>query len=501
MHHNRTRFVKILFSFVLFSQLLHGLDKPQINNALSLTKKVQTSQKEPSELAALQIDDENSSTAPFCATPVYPQRVEDLYHFPQNIEVYAKANALKHRRYYEIQKSFDANYFAVWNYKKPPETSKGARWPFYIYRRGTAYGENLQPLKPSWFKKMLRQANFKQFGKVSRYGITLHFTSLRNFPTHKPLFRDPNRAGEGFPFDYLQNSAVHANEPIYISHYSKDRAWTYIYTSYASGWVPSYSIAFMSKKQRKKWKKAKPVYLLKEKVALNDTNGHFLFYSRVGMRLSFLKKRGLYTYARAVAPGAFNKPTFVTIHFKHKDVTIKPLRLNAKNLTKITKGVMHSNYGWGGLYEERDCSSTLRDIYTPFGIWVPRNSRQQSKVGKIISLKGLDFKEKEKKIIDEAIPFETFLHRRGHIMLYLGTYEDNIMILHNMWGIKTVNDNDEEGRIIVGKVVISTLDIGSEQYGYDYNTSLLPSLDRMNIITYKPTKKRKKRRKHKKKAN
>lgn len=493
MHRNCTTLFKTLLFCLLSTQLLYALEKPQIEETLTLSKKPPTSQKETLELEALQIADENSTSIPFCATPVYPQRVEDLYTFPQDIKVYAKKNALNHRRYYKIQKSYDANYFAVWNYKKPPERASAARWPFYIYKKGVSYGENLQPLKPEWFKKMLHQANFKQFGKVSRYGITLHFTSLRNFPTQKPLFRDPNRAGEGFPFDYLQNSAVHANEPIYISHYSKDRAWTYIYTSYASGWVPSYSIAYMSKKQRKKWKKSKPVYLLKEKTPLYDTNGHFLFYSRIGMRLSFLKKRGLYTYARAVAPGAFNKPTFVSIRFKHKDVATKPLHLNVKNLSKITKGVMHSNYGWGGLYEERDCSSTLRDIYTPFGIWVPRNSRQQSKVGKVISLKGLDVEEKEKKIRTEAIPFETFLHRRGHIMLYLGVYEDNIMILHNMWGIKTVND-EKEGRVIVGKVVISTLDIGSEQNGYDYNTSLLPSLDRMNIITYKPVKKKRKKR-------
>ena len=71
-----------------------------------------------------------------------------------------------------------------------------------------------------------------------------------------------------------------------------------------------------------------------------------------------------------------------------------------------------------------------------------------------------------------------------------------------MWGIKTVDDNDKEGRVIVGKVVISTLEIGSEQVGYDYNSSLLPSLDRMNIFTYKaePDKKRRKG-KGEKKAN
>lgn len=443
-----------------------------------------------------------SGSAGFCIPPIYPNSVEDLYRFPQDIGVYIEKNALSHKRFYAIQKTFDKNYFSVWHYKRPPESSFTARWPFRVYGEGPSYGENLQLLQPSWFDEMLKKANFKQFGKVSRYGITLHFSSLRNFPTHKPLFRDPDQAGEGFPFDYLQNSAIHANEPLYISHYSNDKAWAYVYTSYASGWLPSHTIAFMGKKERRKWQKSKPAYLLKEKVALTDTHGHFLFYSRVGMRLRFIKKRGLYTYVRAVAPGAFNRPTFVTIRLKNSEVATTPLFINQSNLMKITPDVMKSNYGWGGLYEERDCSSTLRDIFAPFGVWMPRNSRQQSRIGKVISLKDLNITAKEELIKEKAIPFETFLHRKGHIMLYLGTYDDNIMILHNMWGIKTVDDNDKEGRVIVGKVVISTLEIGSEQDGYDYNSSLLPSLDRMNIFTYRAeTKKKRRKERGKKKAN
>ncbi len=506
LHHNKGLRVAALATSLaaLFFLNVYAIEVQPSGETLSLIGTAETINKQSSlqELNISTAQEPNASVNGFCVTPVYPHFVEDLYRFSQDIEVYTEKNALTHKRLYDIQKAFDKQYFSVWDYKRPPERASTASWPFRVYTKGCSYGENLQLLEASWFDEMLEQANFEHFGKVSRYGITLHFSSLRNFPTNKPLFRDPNRAGEGFPFDYLQNSAIHANEPVFISHYSRDKAWVYVYTSYASGWLPSYSIAFMNHKERKKWTKAKPVYLLKEKVALTDTEGHFLFYSRVGMRLSLIKTRGLYTYARAVAPGAFNKPTFVTVRFKHSDVSTKPLYLNPENLTRITAGVMESNYGWGGLYEERDCSSTLRDIYTPFGIWMPRNSRQQSRIGKVIAFNDLNTTAKEELIKQEAIPFETFLHRKGHIMLYLGTYDDNIMILHNMWGIKTVDDNAEEGRVIVGKVVISTLDIGSEQDGYDYNSSLMPSLDRMNIFTYRPVKKVKKRKhKSKKKAN
>jgi len=407
--------------------------------------------------------------------------LKDLEEFPQYTEPYTHNIKIK-ETLLPAQEAYDDRYFEPWEYTQPPFDLEAILWPHRSYTYEKSYGDNLQPLSQEWFERMYAKGNYEAYGSLNKKAISLHYLNLRSFPTQKPVFKDPQRAGEGFPFDYLQNSAIHANEPIFISHYSKDKAWVYVYTSYASGWLPSHTIAFMNKKERKKWKKAKPVYLLKEKVALTDTKGHFLFYSRVGMRLSFVKKRGLYTYARAVAPGAFNKPTFVTIRFKHRDVTTKPLYLNQENLTKITAGVMKSNYGWGGLYEERDCSSTLRDLYAPFGIWLPRNSSEQSKVGKVIVLEEMTLKEKEEAIIKEGVPFETLLYKKGHILLYLGLYNGKIAVLHNAWGVKTMK-NGIEGRKIIGKTVISSLNIGKEREDYDPKEGILSQIVSMNILT------------------
>ena len=48
---------------------------------------------------------------------------------------------------------------------------------------------------------------------------------------------------------------------------------------------------------------------------------------------------------------------------------------------------MGVKYGWGGIDGGRDCSSTIKDLLTPFGIWLPRDSKDQyrrrrSKTGK-----------------------------------------------------------------------------------------------------------------------
>ena len=57
--------------------------------------------------------------------------------------------------------------------------------------------------------------------------------------------------------------------------------------------------------------------------------------------------------------------------------------------------------------------------------------------------------------------------------------------MHNMWGVKT-KQGDKTGRIVVGKTVFSSLEIGKEQRFYDEKSSLLRKIDSMNIITIKP---------------
>jgi hypothetical protein len=151
-------------------------------------------------------------------------------------------------------------------------------------------------------------------------------------------------------------------------------------------------------------------------------------------------------------------------------------------LSEITKEVSKTNYGWGGMYEQRDCSSMLRDMFTPFGIWLPRNSYQQSKVGKIISLKDMSEEKKIITIKEKAIPFQTLLYKKGHIVLYVGTYNDDIVVFHNTWGIKTKKDG-VEGRLIIGRAIFSTLKLGEEQKDYDKSSELLKNMTSMNIIT------------------
>jgi hypothetical protein len=407
--------------------------------------------------------------------------IKDLASIPQDVEFFTKYLD-SDAKIYDIQKKYEKYYFSVWNDTEPRESLEDVKWPFDSYRVGDSYGENLQLLKQDFFDEMLENANFDEYATLNAKAITLRAVDIRAFPTIKPLLKDPKIAGEGFPFDYLQNSTLQANKPIFISHYSKDKAWVYAFSSFASGWIKSSEIVFLKKEYTDAWQKAQQIFLIKENIPLYSTNGTFLFYSKIGMMLALISENDKDFTALAISSYKNLNPMFERVKISKNIANKSILKLNRESLTNIMSEIFKSNYGWGGIYGQRDCSSMLRDMYAPFGIWLPRNSSQQAKVGKIISLDNMSDEEKITTIKEKAVPFQTLLYKKGHIVLYIGTLNDEIIIFHDTWGVKT-NKKGTEGRVVVGKTVFSTLRLGSNLEDYDKEGEILHNLKSMNIIT------------------
>jgi hypothetical protein len=150
----------------------------------------------------------------------------------------------------------------------------------------------------------------------------------------------------------------------------------------------------------------------------------------------------------------------------------KPLPFTSKNVSKIAKEFYNEPYGWGGGYGCRDCSATTRDFLGVFGIFLPRNSSKQAQAGKSIYIKGLPKQTKKKKIIREAEPFRSLLYVPGHIVLYLGEYRGEPVIMHTYWGIRK-NDGT---KLITGRTIITTTEPGKEQRDIREKSKLINTL-------------------------
>lgn len=377
--------------------------------------------------------------------------------------------------------AFEAEYFKPWHFENAPHKLSKIMWPYHSYTKGRTYGSNLLLLDTSYYDALKEESNFDTFDSKQRFALTLGFSHLRNFPTHRPVFRDPAKAGEGFPFDYNQNSAIHANEPIYVSHFSQTKQWVYVFTSYASGWLPSHSIVFISNKHKKLWEHAKQIHIIKDDVSLKNQNDAFILKGRVGMILPLISE----TKSDYKVLVAVSNQSFEEVIIDKNSAVKRALAFNTTNALALGNALINQNYGWGGLYEDRDCSSMLRDYFSVFGVWLPRNSFQQSLVGKVISIKNMSDAQKIDRIKKDGVAFQTLLYKRGHIMLYLGEYDGEIMIFHNTWGVKTLSEG-KEGRYIIGKSIISTLNLGSELKSYDSSANLLRNLERFNIVSVTP---------------
>ncbi|WP_457743908.1 SH3 domain-containing protein [Sulfurimonas sp.] len=419
------------------------------------------------------------SACSFNTTPQV-EKVSDLTEISQNAHKYSggidKGNI-------GTLESFKEQYFRVWNINKIDAPLKEAMWAYNLFTPKNSYGENLQKIHQDFFDRMLKNSNFKQYATINKRALTLHHLNIRAFPTNRPLLKNPKLAGEGFPFDYLQNSTIEANKPILVSHYSKDKVWVFIESSFADGWVKSQDIVYLEKKDTDMWQKAEQTFLTKDNIPIYDENGFFLFKSHIGMMLPLVENNETNNIVVGVNKYQKNQP-----YYNRADLSLKIshdgiLRFNSLNIDNIIHELQKVNYGWGGIYSQRDCSSTMRDFFIPFGIWLPRNSYKQSQIGEVISLENMSNAEKIKTIKKYGVAFETLLYKQGHIVLYVGTVNDKIIIFQNMWGVKTIK-NHKVGRFIIGKTIFSTLEVGKNLQYYDEDTSLLKNLKSMNIVTY-----------------
>ena len=124
----------------------------------------------------------------------------------------------------KLDETFNEIFFKPWELKNLSYTSKQASWG-NMYAKKKMYGENHKLISKQWFDKQISNANFEQFDTSKRYAITTNNSNMRVFPTKSAMFYNPKQAGEGFPFDYNQNSSIKLNTPLYVSHFSQDKAW------------------------------------------------------------------------------------------------------------------------------------------------------------------------------------------------------------------------------------------------------------------------------------
>lgn len=377
-------------------------------------------------------------------------------------------------------KEYKERLFVPWNMEELKEKRTSLTWGYRKYSKARyVYGDNKKLVRKKWLKAVLKNTNFEALNKRKQKAITIRNSSLRVLPTNKGLYRSFNRAGEGFPFDYNQNSAIYANEPLFVSHYSRDRAWAFVQSSFASGFIDVRDIAIVSDTQAKTVQDKEYAMVTKEGTPIYAKS--FLFNAKLATPLAIVDENSTDFKVLATLRDAQGEANFTQSVVSKKFASKMPLNFDKEGVLKIFNELYGEPYGWGGLQGLRDCSALTRDFFAPFGIWLPRNSKSQAKHFSYFSTRGLSNSEKERFIIDYAKPFQTLLHLKGHIMLYLGHKEDKVYVFHNIWGVRT-SLYKESGRLIIGKAIISDLHLGKGEMFVEDKSLLINKVKGISIV-------------------
>lgn len=378
---------------------------------------------------------------------------------------------LKH--YFSPWRHHDADYFL-----KLKELNNLIQNTIENYKNNPGYGINHLPNSTNWIKAISDNININNFPNAYHKAITIRNTNIRDLPTHQPSFGNFNEAGQGYPFDNLEVSSLPANIPVLIIHKTRDGAWCYIITHNDEGWVPASTLAIVNQSFIHQWETKKYIVLIKNKIPIIDHQNNTLFRADIGHIFPETRNSSI-----LIAVANSNQRAVIKLgHININSAVTFPLQATQKNIATIMNAMLGVKYGWGGITRDSDCSLTVMNLFSTFGIWLPRASTLQADTGQIINLKNLSHAQKSKLIISQGVPFLTLLHMPGHIVVYIGEKSGRIYIFQTVWGLHTNNIFGQKGRAIIGSTVISPADLGIDDI--NIKKTWLDRMDRM-AFSYK----------------
>lgn len=368
------------------------------------------------------------------------QAVTEVLDVPQDLHLFMSQIDEKGlgERQKEMNEQFDAMFLSPW-------TKKSEKIVFRSFSEDY-FSENLHKLSNKDAEYI--KTNIKDSIPIEENGVIVKNTMAKFWPTDSQLFENLKNPGDSYPFDININSLIRLGTPVKITAISKDKLWAFVSCYVFSGWVSMHDVAYVDKHFIQAYVSYPKVVATRDTIAITYKD-RFLNRADIGTILIADDKNLLCPYKSF---DGFAK----LINCDAQGFTKKPLKFTAENAIKISEQFLGQKYGWGGYLNLRDCSALTMDYCTTFGIPSERDAGPQLFSGnyKLLSEK------KASLILDQGKPFLTLVGNKGHIMLYVGKYDNKPVFLHNIWGAP--KKLEQNSRYIIGRTVLTTSEFGKE---------------------------------------
>lgn len=315
---------------------------------------------------------------------------------------------------------------------------------------------NGEEISEEYYDALENLLNLDQIKKLTevRFGISVKRTEMRAFPTYDRVFSESDDCEN----DMFIETALYPAEALAILHTSSDSKWLFAQAYNYLAWLPAADVAFTSREKLFSYLDTPNFLVVSGKDAFTGYNPQYPEISelqldmgtRIPLDINDQNSAGNYV-VKLPARGAAGQLEFRTgLIARSEHVRSGYLPLTRKNIITQAFKFLGQRYGWGGMFNTRDCSSFIMDIYRSMGVLLPRNSGEQGEmaVGIMHEFNG-EMTLAERKAVFDKMSAGTPVYMAGHAMLYLGRLQGDYYVIHDIAGFFLPG---AEGNLVLTKV-------------------------------------------------
>lgn len=313
----------------------------------------------------------------------------------------------------------------------------------------TLYDEKDQPIRQSTLDAVVAGIALDTIPAVTqtRYGLTVRRASMRNFPTGLRAF-----PGKGLQdFERFQEANLFPGDPVVITHTSRDGQWYFVVSPRYAAWVERSVIAEGSRDDVLAYAAQDPYRIITgdkvRTVFTPEAPAVSELQLDMGLRIPLdnlppdqpVNGQGPYTSWTLKLPvraddGSLQfQPALLQ---RTLDSSTDYLPLTQANIVKQAFKFLGERYGWGHLYNGRDCSGFVSDVYRSMGVQMPRNTGAQAHSPALQhrEFTAADNHEARMQAIAQAHVGD-LIYIPGHVMMFLGRVDGQPYVIQDVGGL------------------------------------------------------------------
>lgn len=313
------------------------------------------------------------------------------------------------------------------------------------------YDDENNPLSEEFFCRLFEKMNLSEIQEKHnvKYGIIVSQTDIRSWPVDDLAMKRPFDYG----FNLLQLGCIKVGNPVALFHISEDGEWAFLRSQYIDGWAKLRDLAMATREEAFQYPGNK--FLVITSPHVGTKSGIDL---QMGSRVTLSKKIANVYEIKLPSKGVNGEFKLKIDKLISEGASEGYLPYTRASVVTQAFRYLGTPYKWGGGRDGLDCSLFIQEIFSVFGINLPRNSAAQTRVGQVIAKFDGKVNSDQKKLANQRNwdPALTILGLPGHIMLYLGEDGRKQYAIH---AISRIADKGEDV-IDINKVVVTDLHLG-----------------------------------------